>query len=194
MKRTAEITRTTKETDVSLALTLDGTRDIQIATGIAFFDHMLELFAFHGGFDLRLKAKGDWSVDDHHTVEDVGIALGQAFAHALGDKRGVNRYGLSYLPMDETLARAVVDLSGRPYLHYKATFGRVAIGGLSLENVREFLRAFTTEARLSLHIEVLYGENDHHKVESLFKALGRSLKEAVERKDDQVQSTKGVLA
>jgi imidazoleglycerol-phosphate dehydratase len=193
MARIATKERTTKETAIQLELNLDGNRTISVATQIPFFDHMLTLFAFHAGFDLSLIATGDVAVDDHHTVEDVGILLGQALLEALGDKRGINRYGLSYLPMDETLARSVVDLSNRPYLYYVASFQRIAIGGLSLENVKEFMRAFSTEARLNLHIEVLYGDNDHHKVEALFKALGRALREAVSITGDAINSTKGVL-
>jgi imidazoleglycerol-phosphate dehydratase len=193
MNRTINKNRKTSETEIDLKLNLDGTRSIFIETQIPFFDHMLTLFAFHAGFDLSISAKGDIPVDDHHTVEDVGIILGQAIKEALGDKVGINRYGLSYLPMDESLARSVIDISNRPFLHYKATFNRLSIGGLSLENVKEFLYAFAMEARISLHIESLYGDNDHHKVESLFKALGRSLKEAVMLQGDFINSTKGVL-
>jgi len=183
----------TKETRIELELNLDGKRDISVSTEIPFFDHMLTLLAFHAGFDLNLNAKGDVSVDDHHTVEDVGIVLGEAILEALGDKRGINRYGLCYLPMDEALSRAVIDISNRPYLHYQATFDRQSIGGLSLENVLEFMRAFAMESRISLHIETLYGNNDHHKVESLFKALGRALREAVSVVGNDISSTKGVL-
>lgn len=193
MNRIVSKSRTTKETDIKLKLNLDGTREISVETRIPFFDHMLTLFAFHAGFDLELIVNGDIEVDDHHTVEDVGIILGQALKEALGDKIGINRYGLSYLPMDEALARSVIDISNRPFLHYKATFNRLSIGGLSLENVKEFLYAFAIEARLTLHIETLYGNNDHHKVESLFKALGRSLKEACMIQGNFINSTKGVL-
>ncbi len=193
MSRISKRNRITKETNIQLELNLEGNRKIDINTGIPFFDHMLTLFAFHASFDLSIQAQGDVSVDDHHTVEDVGIVLGEAVLEALGDKKGINRYGLSYLPMDEALSRAVIDISNRPFLHYQASFERQSIGGLSLENVIEFMRAFAVEARLSLHIETLYGDNDHHKVESLFKALGRSLREAVSIVGNDVNSTKGVL-
>lgn len=193
MRRISNKERKTNETDIKISLNLDGERHINVQTNIPFFDHMLTLFAFHAGFDLTLIANGDIAVDDHHTVEDAGIILGQAILEALGDKKGIYRYGLSYLPMDEALARSVIDLSNRPFLHYKANFKRLNIGGLSLENVKEFLYALTMEARMSLHIESLYGDNDHHIVESLFKALGRSLKEAVTRQGDFINSTKGVL-
>jgi imidazoleglycerol-phosphate dehydratase len=193
MARTSSKLRNTLETTIELELNLDGSRTIDVSTQVPFFDHMLTLLAFHAGFDLRIKAVGDVFVDDHHTVEDVGILLGQAFLEALGDKRGIKRYGLSYLPMDETLSRCVIDISNRPFLHYVASYNRISIGGLSLENVQEFMKSFTTEARLSMHIEVLYGENDHHKVESLFKALGRALYEAKSILGDYVNSTKGIL-
>jgi imidazoleglycerol-phosphate dehydratase len=191
--RLSKRTRVTKETSIELELNLDGKRDIFVSTEIPFFDHMLTLLAFHAGFDLKLIAKGDVSVDDHHTVEDVGIVLGEAILEALGDKKGINRYGLCYLPMDEALSRAVIDISNRPYLHYRSSFDRQSIGGLSLENVLEFMRAIAMESRISLHIETLYGNNDHHKVESLFKALGRALREAVSVVGNDVSSTKGVL-
>jgi imidazoleglycerol-phosphate dehydratase len=193
MARQSKRNRTTKETSISLELNLDGNRNISIATQIPFFDHMLTLLAFHAGFDLSISAVGDLQVDDHHTVEDVGILLGEAVLESLGNKKGIQRYGLCYLPMDEALARAVIDLSNRPFLHYQASFERTSIGGLSLENVIEFMRAFAMESRMSLHIEVLYGSNDHHKVESLFKALGRALREAVFVQGNDVNSTKGVL-
>jgi imidazoleglycerol-phosphate dehydratase len=193
MARQSKRERITKETSIRLKLDLDGNRNISISTQIPFFDHMLTLFAFHAGLDLSIEAMGDLLVDDHHTVEDVGILLGEAIREALGNKKGINRYGLCYLPMDEALARAVIDISNRPFLHYKATFERTSIGGLSLENVNEFMRAFAMESRISLHIEVLYGCNDHHKVESLFKALGRALRDAVFIQGEDVNSTKGVL-
>lgn len=191
--RSYQIKRKTKETDIELSLKIDGSRDIDIDTGVPFFDHMLTLFGFHAGFDLNIKCLGDLPVDDHHTVEDVGIALGQAYYQALGQFKGINRYGMCYVPMDEALARAVVDVSNRPYLFYKATYQRIEIGGLSLENVLEFFRAFVNEARINLHLEVLYGQNDHHKVESLFKAFARAIKEASMIVSNDLPSTKGML-
>ncbi|RJX26065.1 MAG: imidazoleglycerol-phosphate dehydratase HisB [Acholeplasma sp.] len=191
--RTQTINRTTKETSIQASINLDGTKQIQIETGIPFFDHMLTLFAFHGNFDLNLLAKGDVYVDDHHTVEDCGIVLGQAIDQALGEKKGIERYSSVYLPMDEALVRVVIDISNRPMLIFKGEFNRESIGGLSLENVREFLKAFTTEARITLHIEILDGLNDHHKVEAIFKGLGRALKLAVKQTSEDLPSTKGVL-
>lgn len=191
--RTQTINRTTKETNIQASINLDGTKQIQIETGVPFFDHMLTLFAFHGNFDLNLLAKGDVYVDDHHTVEDCGIVLGQAIYQALGDKKGIERYSSVYLPMDEALVRVVIDISNRPMLIFKGEFIRESIGGLSLENVREFLKAFTTEARITLHIEILDGLNDHHKVEAIFKGLGRALKLAVKQTSEELPSTKGVL-
>ncbi len=191
--RTSTITRNTKETKIKLYLNLDGTKQIQINSGIPFFDHMLTLFAFHAGFDLDVYCDGDLSVDDHHTVEDIGIVLGEAVKEALGNKIGINRYGLMYLPMDEALSRTVIDISNRPFLYYKASYERVSIGLLSLENVKEFFRAFSSEARVSLHIETLYGDNDHHKVESIFKGFGRALSEATRITSTDISSTKGVL-
>jgi imidazoleglycerol-phosphate dehydratase len=191
--RTARIQRKTKETDITLELNIDGNRQVDIKTGIPFFDHMLTLFGFHAGFDLKIETHGDLEVDDHHTVEDVGIALGQAFYQAIGQMKGINRYGMMYLPMDEALARAVIDISNRPYLYYKASYQRIEIGGLSLENVLEFFRAFVNESRMNLHLEVLYGENDHHKVEAIFKACARAIKEASTIVSQDILSTKGVL-
>jgi len=191
--RTSTVTRNTKETQILLSLNLDGQKNININSGIPFLDHMLTLFAFHGNFDLDICCTGDVIVDDHHTVEDIGIALGLAFLEALGDKVGISRYGMMYLPMDETLSRTVIDISNRPFLFYKSTYERNSIGSLSLENVKEFFRAFSTEARITLHIEVLYGDNDHHKVESIFKGFGRALKEATRITSDSISSTKGVL-
>lgn len=191
--RTSKTDRKTKETQISLELNLDGSGKSDIATGIGFLDHMLDLFTFHGGLDLSIKCRGDLEVDTHHSVEDIGIALGQAFKEALGDKRGIERYGTAYLPMDETLARIVLDFSGRTYLVYKAEFKRENIGTLPSEEIREFLLAFANNAGLTLHAEVLYGENDHHKAESLFKGLGRAIKTAVEITSEKIVSTKGVI-
>lgn len=185
--------RTTKETDIALSFNLDGKKEINIQTDIPFFDHMLELFAFHGGFDLTILAKGDVQVDDHHTVEDVGLVLGQAFREAIGDKQGIERYSSLYLPMDEALARVVIDISNRPLLVFQADFNRERIGGLSLENVHEFLKSFATEARITLHMSMIDGINDHHKVEALFKGLGRALKIATRKVSEDLPSTKGVL-
>ncbi len=191
--RRATIERKTHETHIKLSLNLDGNRQIHIQTGIPFFDHMLTLFAFHGSFDLHIDAKGDLDVDDHHTVEDVGLTLGQAIYQALNERIGINRYGFMYVPMDDALSRAVIDLSNRPFLVFKATFNREKIGTMDTQNVYEFFKSVTYEARMNLHIEALYGENEHHKVEAMFKAFGRALKEAVEIKSNDVSSTKGVL-
>jgi imidazoleglycerol-phosphate dehydratase len=194
--RTASIARKTAETDISVSLTLDGTGKASIATGVGFFDHMLELFARHGLFDLEVKAKGDTHIDDHHTVEDVGIALGQAFLKALGDKAGIARYADVHLPMDETLTRCAVDISGRPMLVFRTVFAREKIGTFDTELVREWFQAFATNAGLTLHVETLYGENAHHIAESCFKALARTLRKAVAldpREAGRVPSTKGSL-
>lgn len=194
--RTASIARKTAETDIAVSLTLDGTGKASIATGVGFFDHMLELFARHGLFDLEVKAKGDTHIDDHHTVEDVGIALGQAFLKALGDKAGIARYADVHLPMDETLTRCAVDISGRPMLVFRTAFAREKIGTFDTELVREWFQAFATNAGLTLHVETLYGENAHHIAESCFKALARTLRKAVAldpREAGRVPSTKGSL-
>lgn len=194
--RTADVRRTTAETDVSVTLTLDGDGTYSNQTGVGFLDHMLDLFARHGGFDLTVRCDGDLHVDDHHTVEDVGITLGQAFAGALGDKAYIARYGHAYVPMDEALARCVVDLSGRFYLHYEATFQRNRVGALSTEMVRHFWYAFAEQVRCNLHLSVLYGENEHHKIEAMFKAAARALRIAIHRDPahTRVLSTKGRLS
>jgi len=201
--RVANITRETRETKISLTINLDGKGTGDINTGVGFFDHMLNLMAFHGGFDLQVKAKGDIEVCDHHLVEDVGITLGEAFLKALGDKRGIKRYGTFFIkrygtffiPMDETLAQVSLDISGRSFLAFDCTFARESIGGFSTEMVKEFFRAFAFNSGITLHGRVLYGENDHHKAEALFKALGRALKEAkeVDENNMQLPSTKGKL-
>ncbi|MDF2608120.1 MAG: hisB [Bacillales bacterium] len=191
--RNASILRDTKETQISINLNLDGEGQSNIQTGIGFLDHMLTLFSFHSGFDLDLKCSGDLEVDDHHTAEDIGIAIGQALLAALGDKKGINRYGTSYVPMDETLARVVVDLSGRHYLHYDGKLEHDRVGTMDTQNVKEFFRAFSYEARMNLHMEVFYGDNDHHKAEALFKATGRALRDAVTVVSNKLPSTKGVL-
>ncbi len=193
--RIAEIKRTTKETDISLALALDGNGSINVRTGVGFLDHMLTLFAVHGFFDLAVDAKGDTEVDDHHTVEDIGICLGQAFAEALGSKAGICRYGHAYVPMDETLARVCVDFSNRPFLHYDVDLADRKIGTFDTPLAKEFLRAFSLHSGLTLHVDLLHGENSHHIVEAVFKALGRALAQAValhEKVSGQL-SSKGVL-
>lgn len=193
--RSAEITRNTAETKISLSLSLDGTGRSEIHSGIGFFDHMLTLFAAHGFFDLSLRCDGDIVVDGHHSVEDIGIALGMAFKEALGDKKGICRYGTFYLPMDETLAFVSLDISGRPYLVYEAGEMAPMIGDYDSELTEEFLRAFAVQAGITLHARILYGKNSHHKVEGLFKALAHALADAV-KTDPRIQgvfSTKGVL-
>lgn len=191
--RSAVLDRRTAETDIHCELNLDGSGISSISTGIGFFDHMLTLFAFHGKFDLILEAEGDLDTDDHHTIEDCGILLGQAFREALGDKTGIERYGGFTLPMDEALASVNLDISGRPYLVCSCEFTREQIGMMSTEMVPEFLRAFAFNAGITLHVNLLYGTNDHHKAEAVFKALGRALKQAVMITSDTVASTKGML-
>lgn len=191
--RTADITRTTRETRITCHLNLDEKDETDISTGIGFLDHMLELFSFHSGFGLTLKAAGDLDVDDHHTVEDCGIVLGQSFRAALGNKKGIARYGFFSLPMDETLANVALDFSGRPYLVFHCEFTRESLGMLSTEMVEEFFRAFSEEAGLTLHINVPYGKNDHHKAEAIFKSTAHALKEAVKVVSDEIPSSKGVL-
>lgn len=191
--REAANTRTTKETTIAMSLNLDGSKQIQVDTGIGFFDHMLTLFAFHAGFDFNISAQGDLDVCDHHTVEDCGILLGDLFLAALQDKKGIQRYGTFVLPMDETLAQVSLDISGRPYLVYHCELKRDTIGTFSCEMVQEFLRAFVNHAQVTLHVNVFYGENDHHKIEAIFKALGRACKEAVCITSNELPSSKGVL-
>ena len=194
-KRTASIDRKTSETAIKMTLSLDGEGNSDVRTGIPFFDHMLTLFARHGLFDLTVEAKGDIEVDFHHTVEDTGIALGQALAKALADKNGIRRYGSAYVPMDEALARVVVDCSGRPFLAYEAPRGVEAIGLFPFQLVEEFLRALAVNAGLTLHVSILAGRDAHHMAEAIFKALGRALDIAVSH-DERVKgipSTKGML-
>ena len=190
-----QLWRETKETRISLTLNVYGTGQSQISTGVGFFDHMLTLFAFHGGFDLNIRCEGDVDVDDHHSVEDIGILLGTALLQSFPEARNFRRYGLSFLPMDEALARAVVDLSGRPFLVFNAEFERPLIGTFSTEMVEEFFRALAYNAKMTLHLSVEYGQNTHHKIEALFKAAGQALREALEIDPhrDSVASTKGVL-
>jgi len=196
MSREASLERKTSETEIRLTLKLDGSGVSKISTGIAFFDHMLTLFAKHGLMDLELTAKGDIEVDYHHTVEDTGILLGQALSKALGDKAGIRRYGFSYVPMDEALIRSVVDLSGRPFLAYNAPTDVPAIGAaFTFQLVEEFLRALSVHGAMNLHVDVLAGRDSHHMAEGIFKSLARALDEAT-RLDSRVQgipSTKGVL-
>ena len=193
--RTAAVERKTAETAIKLVLNLDGNGKGVIDSGIGFFDHMLNLFAAHGLFDLKLECRGDIEVDGHHSVEDIGIALGDAFREAIGDKRGITRYGTFYLPMDEALAFVSLDISGRPFLVYEGGSMAPMIGGYDTELTEEFLRAFAMHAGITLHVRILYGTNSHHKVEGIFKALGHALRIAVARdaRVTGVPSTKGVL-
>lgn len=193
--REAEVNRKTMETEIYVKINIDGTGKSDINTGIGFLDHMLNLFSKHGLFDLQVEAKGDLYVDSHHTVEDIGITLGQAFLKALGDKKSIKRYGLSYIPMDEALIRTVVDISGRPYLYYNLRLKMQSLGNFETETVEDFFRAFAYNSLITLHIEQLHGRNTHHIIEGAFKALGRSLDEAtkIDNRIDGVPSTKGVL-
>jgi imidazoleglycerol-phosphate dehydratase len=194
--RSATIKRKTKETDIEVAVNLDGTGVSNVATGIGFFDHMLDLLARHSRIDITVKAVGDLHIDHHHTTEDVGIALGQAVKQALGDMRGITRYADVHLPMDEALTRVAIDISGRPFLVFKAAFGRDKIGTFDTELVKEWFQAFAMNAGITLHVETLYGANDHHISESCFKGLARALRAAVAidpRAKDEVPSTKGSL-
>jgi len=194
--RRAEVVRATTETKLHVTVDLDGTGAYDVKTGIGFLDHMLEQLARHSLIDLMVRADGDLHIDGHHTAEDTGIALGQAVAKALGDKRGIARYGSAYAPMDETLCRVALDLSGRPFLVWKVAFTRDRLGTLDTELVREWFQAFAQNAGATLHVECLYGENNHHIAESAFKALAQALRRAVEldpRKAGQIPSTKGTL-
>jgi len=195
MPRTAEIRRETRETQISLSLDIDGAGKSQVATGIGFFDHVLTLFAKHGLLDLTIEAKGDLEVDYHHTVEDVGIVLGEAVAQAVGDKAGIRRYGHAYVPMDEALVRSVIDCSGRPFLVFDAPARVEPIGLFPFQLVEEFLRAFAVNAAANVHVAILYGKDAHHMAEGVFKSLGRAL-DAATTLDERVQgvpSTKGLL-
>ena len=195
MARTATLEYATKETRTHLTVNLDGTGQAKIDTGIGFFDHMLEQLVFHGLLDLELNCQGDLKVDAHHTVEDVGIALGRALDQALGPRTGIRRYGHSYVPMDETLARTVLDFSGRPEFHFQGGFTAPAIGALDAQMITHFFKSLAVAGRLTLHMALLYGENDHHKAEGLFKSCGRALADAVtlDARRAGVSSTKGVL-
>ena len=194
--RIAEINRKTNETDIKLKLNIDGKGDSDINTGCGFLDHMLTLFAKHGRFDLTVKCDGDIEVDGHHTTEDIGIALGQAFKEAIGDKRGIHRYGSTILPMDEALILTAVDISGRPYLRYRMKIPAPMVGDFDTELLREFVIAFAFNAGITLHIRRLDGVNSHHIIEGTFKSLGRTMRKAVsidESAKDEIPSTKGVL-
>lgn len=194
--RTATVARDTKETAISVTVTLDGTGTSAISTGVGFFDHMLDQLSRHSLIDMTIEAKGDLHIDDHHTVEDTGIALGQAIRQALGDRAGINRYADALLPMDETLSRAAIDVSGRPFLVFKAEFPREKIGTFDTELVREFFQAFAMNAGITLHIETFYGANAHHIAESLFKGVARALRVAITvdpRQNGAIPSTKGTL-
>ncbi|MGO2629222.1 MAG: imidazoleglycerol-phosphate dehydratase HisB [Enterococcus italicus] len=193
--RTAKIERTTSETTIQLAINLDAQEPVEISTGVGFFDHMLTLFARHGRLSLIVNAKGDLDVDSHHTVEDVGIALGTAIREALGEKAGINRYGTSFVPMDETLGMASLDLSGRSYLVFDATFDNPKLGLFDTELAEEFFQALAFNVQMNLHLKIIHGKNTHHKIESLFKATGRAFREAITLNPEikGVNSTKGVL-
>lgn len=193
MPRTSEIKRETKETAIELRLVVDGTGLTRVDTGIGFLDHMIDSLARHAGFDLTLTARGDVVIDDHHTAEDCAIVLGRALADALGDRAGVRRFGSAYAPLDESLARAVVDLSGRPWPEIHIPFSRDTIGDLASENIVHFLRSLAIEARMALHVDLIRGDNDHHKAEAAFKAVAIALRDAVAITGDMVPSTKGVL-
>ncbi|HZD25584.1 MAG TPA: imidazoleglycerol-phosphate dehydratase HisB [Alphaproteobacteria bacterium] len=194
--RQASIERKTKETEIAVDVNLDGTGSYEVSTGLGFLDHMLEQLSRHSLIDLRVRAKGDLHIDGHHTTEDTGIAIGTAVAKALGERRGITRYGSALIPMDETLTRVALDISARPYLIWKVRFTRPKLGEMDTELFREWFHAFAQAAGITLHVENLYGENNHHIVESCFKGLARSLREAIEidpRKAGEVPSTKGVL-
>ena len=187
------VIRNTLETKIKVEINLDGSGEAKIDTGVGFLDHMLTLMAFHGKFDLTILAKGDLCVDDHHTIEDIAICLGEAFKEAIGDRRGIRRYSTVYIPMDESLAYTSIDISNRPYLVFNVDFTAEKIGNMSTQMFKEFFRAFVNESRITLHINLLYGENDHHKIEAVFKSFARALKEGSEIISKEVSSSKGVL-
>ena len=194
--RNAKVNRKTKETDISCEINIDGTGQNEISTGIGFFDHMLEIFSHHSLIDLRLKADGDTHVDFHHTVEDTAYVLAEAITHAIGEKKGINRYGFFYIPMDESLSRTVIDFSGRPEFVWKVNLGLKKIGEMDTELFHEFFKAFCNESKCNLHIENFYGDNNHHIIESCFKSFARSIKQALivdERIKNVIPSSKGTL-
>ncbi|WZL71610.1 imidazoleglycerol-phosphate dehydratase HisB [Clostridiaceae bacterium 35-E11] len=193
--RKSQIARKTNETDIYLALNIDGKGNTQIDTGIGFLDHMLQLMCKHGFIDMELKCKGDLKVDNHHTVEDIGIVMGEALKEAVGNKNGITRYATIWTPMDEALSMISMDLSGRPYLHYNLSFEREYVGEMETEMIEEFFKAFSTHAAITLHIHLCWGKNTHHIIESIFKGLGRAIDQAVTIQDriDGVLSTKGSL-
>ncbi|PDM39168.1 MULTISPECIES: imidazoleglycerol-phosphate dehydratase HisB [unclassified Geobacillus] len=195
MVRHASISRTTKETDIQLQFVIDGEGKAELDTGVPFLTHMLDLFTKHGHFNLTVTAKGDTEVDDHHTTEDIGICLGQALREALGDKKGIKRYGNAFVPMDEALAQVIVDLSNRPHFEFRGEFPSEKVGTFDVELVHEFLWKLALEARMNLHVIVHYGRNTHHMIEAVFKALGRALDEAtmIDPRVKGVPSTKGML-
>jgi imidazoleglycerol-phosphate dehydratase len=194
-ERRGEIQRSTRETEIEARLDLDGSGEAAIATGMPFLDHMLALFTHHGRFDLALRAKGDLEVDYHHSVEDAGLVLGECLAEALGDKSGIQRFGASYVPLDEALSRAVVDICGRPYLSYRVRFRTERVGEFPTELFEDFFRAVSDRARVTLHLELLHGRNSHHIAETLFKAFGRALRDAASRTTPGlIPSTKGTLS
>ena len=193
VSRAATITRTTRETDIRVSVGLDGPRESEISTGLGFLDHMLTSLAFWSGFELRVDCSGDLEVDDHHTVEDVALTIGQAVDRALGDRVGLERFGSAYAPMDEALVRAIVDLSGRAYAVTNLGFEREKLGAVATENLTHWFRSFATAARATLHVDLIRGENDHHKAEAAYKALGLALRDAVTRTTNGVPSTKGRL-
>ena len=193
MKRISQINRKTNETNTILDIDLDGEGISNIQTNIGFFNHMIDLLAFNSNININLNADGDIDVCDHHLIEDVGIALGKCMNEALGERRGIKRYGTFFLPMDEALVMVSVDISGRSYFHFEGDFKRENIGDFSTEMVKEFFRAVAFNAGITLHIRVLYGENDHHKIEGIFKAFGRALKEAITIEGNSIPSSKGVL-
>lgn len=195
VKRAAHVARKTNETDISLSFAVDGEGISRQDTGVPFLNHMLDLFARHGHFDLKVQAQGDIEIDYHHTVEDIGICLGQALREALGDKQGIKRYGSAFVPMDDALAQVVIDISNRPHLEYRAAYPSPLVGQFPTELVHEFLWKFALEARINLHVILHYGQNTHHMIEAIFKALGRALDEAtaIDPRVKGVPSTKGVL-
>ena len=193
MKREAEIKRKTKETNISLNLNLDGNGISSTNTEIGFFNHMITLMSFHSKIDIKLDATGDIEVCDHHIVEDIGICIGMAIKQAVGDKRGIKRYSTICIPMDEALVMVSLDISGRPYLNFDADFKRENIGIFSVEMVKEFFKAVAFNSQITIHIKVLYGENDHHKIEGIFKAFGQAIKEAVKVETSEIPSSKGII-